>query len=81
MKKYYPESIGNYIPISFIIDFKLEQNIVEDKINEFLVYFLKKEGGKKNKLKNFVVKNYFMEINISNKQINRHLDKSTSNLN
>lgn len=75
MKRHCPESIGNYIPTSFIIDFKQEQSQVEESLFEFMKFYLKKET-KKPKSRAIAIKNYFMEIVITNKQINRLLEKA-----
>ena len=75
MKKSYPESIGNYIPTSFIVDFRQEQSQVEESLFEFIRYYLKKET-RKPKSRAIAIKNYFMEIAISNKHINRLLEKA-----
>lgn len=75
MKKCYPESIGNYIPTSFIVDFKQEQGQVEESLLEFIRYYLTKET-KKPKSRAIAIKNYFMEIVITNKQINKLLEKA-----
>lgn len=72
MRKSYPQSIGTYIPKSFIVDFKQQSKQVEQSLLDFIRYFFKKEPPKK--MRPFLIKNYFMEINIAIKQLNKLLE-------
>lgn len=76
MKKYYPESIGSYIPRSFVIDFRQDQGQVEDSLLQFFAYYFKKDPMKKPRSKSINVKNYFVDINISQKTLNKLMERS-----
>ena len=60
MRRHYPDSIGRYIPKSFILDFRQEKGQVEENLLEFMSYYFKKNRNKKPRGKSVVIKNYFV---------------------
>ena len=78
MKKCHPHSIGTYIPKSFIIDFRQEEHQVEESLLEFMNYYFTKVHNKKARNKNVVIRNYFVDITISQKMINRMIEKTAT---
>jgi hypothetical protein len=75
MLKHNPESIGSYIPKSFIIDFRQEQGMVEDSLIEFIIYYLRKDQNLERKFKSITIKNFFADITISQKVMTKLVEK------
>jgi hypothetical protein len=75
MRKHYPESIGSYIPSTFVIDFRMDQGAVEESLLEFLAYYFRKDPSRRARTKALSVRNFSVDITISPKVINRLIDK------
>jgi hypothetical protein len=75
MLKSNPDSVGNYIPKSFIVDFRQEQIMVEESLIEFINYYIKKDQNKDRKFKSITIKNYFADFTIPQKVMTRLVDK------
>lgn len=76
MKKCYPAAIGTYIPSTFIIDFKQDESQVEERLLEFMTYYFSKDACRRPRNKSITIKNYFADIAISPKVMNRIMERS-----
>ena len=71
ISKHQSDAIGKYVPLTFIIDFRLPPQLTQDTLNDFAAYAF---PHRKTKTKAVTVKNYYVEMTVNPKNGNFNPD-------